>query len=435
MKMSLFQGIVLGAFVLAAIVGVIVFATFQGGPNPATDIGTVVIWGALPKVEVDAALTEVRRTDLTLKGVSYVAKDANTLRSELVSAIAQGNAPDMVLISQENLYSLLKVIEPIPATTLAERTFKDAFITGGEVYLAPDGSSTAGVPFLVDPLVLFENRAILSSSGIATAPATWEGLTGLVPLIATKTPTGNVSRALIALGTYANVHNARGILSALFLQAGVPISTISTAGLRRADLGVSQAQGSPAGQAVLRFYTQFADSSKVSYTWNASLPDSQSRFLTGDLALYLGYASEADYFRQANPNLDFDLAPLPQLATSGTKTTYGLVYAFVIPRGSKNPTGAYKAAVALTGLAAGQAASLATHMAPADRTLLASKPSNADLAVAYASALYAKSWLSPAPADTDSVFSAMITNVTSGRLSIEAALASAESLLSALLQQ
>jgi len=145
-------------------------------------------------------------------------------------------------------------------------------------------------------MVLFYNRSILSSSGIAKPPATWEALTGLVPNIAVLSSTRQVTRGLIALGTYNNINNARGILSSLFLQTGVPISS-SAQGTLSANLGSSSAGGVPAGEAVVGFYTQFTDPSKISYTWNASLPNSREMFLVGDLALYLGYVSEASNLR------------------------------------------------------------------------------------------------------------------------------------------
>src|SRR3989338_3051252 len=435
MKISLFQGILLGVFCFAAIVGIFVFASFQGGGSSTEEIGTVVIWGALPKAPFDRALTTARQSNTELKSVSYVHKDVEALQSELVSAIAEGIAPDLVLISHEDLFALGRVIQPISPSLLAERTFKDAFAAGSEIYLISGGSGAYGVPLLIDPLVLFTNRAILASSGIAAAPPSWEAITGLVSRVTSKNPAGNIDRALIALGTYANVSNARGILSALFLQAGVPLSTISSVGARRADLGTSRAAGTPPRAAVVRFYSQFADPSKVSYTLNASLPLSQRYFASGDLALYIGYASEATYFRVANPNLDFDVAPLPQLATGRSKSTYGLMYALVIPRGAANPTGAFKAAAALTDPTLNRAAAAATSLAPAVRSALATPPSEAAAATAYASALYARGWLSPTPTDTDTIFSAMITNVISGRLTIDAALAAAESTLSALLQQ
>ncbi|MEK7126100.1 MAG: extracellular solute-binding protein, partial [Patescibacteria group bacterium] len=231
------------------------------------------------------------------------------------------------------------------------------------------------------------------------------------------------------LGTYNNVHNARGILSSLFLQTGVPLSSYSANGVLSANLGATS------GQAVLGFYTQFADPSKVSYTWNASLPDSQQKFLVGDLAFYLGYVSETRYLRSANPNLDFSVAVLPQPATASVKRAYGLIYALMIPRGAKNPAGAYQTAVLLASQEQQSVAGVYTGLAPANLNVLANTPADPVAVVAYAEALYTRGWLSPSVADTDNVFSGMINNVTSGRSTIESALASAERSLSSLLQQ
>ncbi|MDO8593340.1 MAG: extracellular solute-binding protein [bacterium] len=432
MKMSLFQVILIGVFGFGALIGLFVFATYtsNGGGNTT---GPVVIWGTLPKEGMQSLLTIAAQTDTTLKGVSYVQKSQAALPADLASAIATGSAPDLVLASQEDLHTLAKFIAPISFATLSASTFTSSFIGGAGVFAAPGGYY--GIPFLVDPLVLFFNQSILSSDGIAKPPATWEALTGLVPNVAILTPTRQVKRGLIALGTYHNVHNARGILSSLFLQTGVPLSGYSAGGVLIADLGASESGGVPSGQAVLGFYTQFTDPSKVSYTWNASLPDSQQAFSVGDLALYLGYASEARFLRSANPNLNFGVAPLPQPATAQTKNAYGLIYALMIPRGAKNPAGAYQVAATLSNSAEQAISAGATGLAPTNLSVLATAPADPTSALAAAEALYTRGWLSPAPADTDAVFSGMINNVISGRLTLQAALASAERSLSALLQQ
>lgn len=432
MKISLFQGILFGAFGIAALIGLFVFATHTN-TSTTTTVGTVVIWGTLPAEGIQSTLAVAGQTDATLKNVSYVQKSAATLASDLASAIATGNAPDLILASQEELHALAKFITPIPLATLPASTFSNAFIEEGNIFSA-GSAGYYGVPFLVDPLALFSNRSILSSAGIARPPATWEELTGLVPRVAELTPSRQIKRGLIALGTYGNVRNARGILSTLFLQIGIPISDYSangvlTANLKSADTGIQS------GRAALGFYTQFADPSKVSYTWNASLPDSQQSFLAGDLALYIGYVSEARFLAAANPNLNFNVTPLPQPATASAKSVYGLVYALMVPRGAKNPSGAYQAAALLTNSAEQVVAATATGLAPATLTQLSAATPDPTAAVAYAEALYAGGWLSPAPADVDSVFSGMIGNVISGRSTLTTALASAEASLTALLQQ
>ncbi|MCX6787458.1 MAG: extracellular solute-binding protein [Candidatus Kaiserbacteria bacterium] len=433
MKISLFQGILFGVFGLGALIGIFVFATYSSNGNGGSAVGTVVIWGTLPKKGMQAALTAAAQADSLLKNVSYVQKDSATLTNDIASAIATGGAPDLVLASQEELHSLAKFITPIPASTLSTSAFTNTFVGEGDLFASPSGYY--GVPFLIDPLVLFSNRAILASSGIAKPPSTWEALMGLVPNVAILSPTRQITRGLVALGTYDNVHNARGILSTLFIQANVSISSYSSGGTLSSNLDENASGGVPPGESVLGFYTQFADPSKVSYTWNASLPDSQQAFKNGDLALYFGYASEARYLTAANPNLNFGVAPLPQPATASVKSAYGLVYALMIPRGAKNSSGAYQAAVLLTNAAEQNAAASATGLAPAVLNELATTPADPAAAVAYAEALYSKGWLSPTPTDTDSVFSGMITDVISGRSTPSVALNSAESSLTALLRK
>ena len=435
MKISLFQGILFGVFGLGALIGLFVFATHTSNSGSSSTIGTIVIWGTLPESDIQAALAIATQTDTSLKNVSYIQKDPATLPSDLAAAIATGASPDLVLASQEELYSLAKFITPIPTSTLPVSTFTNTFIGEGELFAVSGGYY--GIPFLIDPLVLFSNRTILSSGGVAKPPATWEALTGLVPNVAILSPARSIIRGLISLGTYNNVHNARGILSAFFLQTGVPLSSYSSSGVFSSDLGGStsdNSNGTPPGEAVINFYTQFADPSKISYTWNSSLPDSQQAFLKGSLALYLGYASEARFFKQANPNLDFGVTPLPQSATATAKSTYGLVYALMISNGSKNVSGAYQAAVLLTNSIEQEAAVSATGLAPAVLNELATVPSDPTASVAYAEALYAKGWISPAPVNTDAVFSGMIGDVISGRSTPAVSLVSAGRSLNAFLQ-
>jgi len=434
MKISLFQGILIGVFVFGAIIGLFVFSTYTGSVGDNEKIGPVVMWGVLPETDMQAVLASATKNDATFKNVSYIQKNPTTLAVELATAIATGSMPDLVLSSQENLHSLAKFITPISFNTLSPKTFTTTFIDGAGVFAAPGGYY--GIPFLVDPLVLFSNRSILANNGIAKPPATLEALTGLVPRVATLTPSRQVTRGLIALGSYANVKNARGILSSLFLQTGVPISSYSTNGVLAANLGVTATSGTPPGQAVLSFYTQFADPSKVSYTWNASLPNSERVFLAGDLALYLGYVSEERYLRSANPNLNFTVTALPQPATATIKKAYGLIYAFMVPRGAKNESGAYQIAALFSNSAEQSLSASLTGLAPVNLNVLGGvAPIDPIAVVAYDEALYTYGWLSPAPTDTDAIFSGMINNVISGRLTLEVALSSAESALNALLQQ
>lgn len=432
MKISLFQGILLGVFGLGALIGLFVFATHTADIGDVA--GPVAVWGTLSGDVMHEVFIAAAKDDPAFKNVSYEEKDPATLASDLSAAIATGSAPDLVLASQEELRALARFIEPIPLSALPARAFTNTFIDEGNILAVPNGGGYYGVPFLVDTLALFSNRTILASSGIAQAPATWEAMTGLVPKASVLTPSRQITRGLIALGVYDNVRNARAILSSLFLQTGVRPSTYSANGTLSGNLSDAGNNERP-GQAVLNFYTQFADPSKVSYTWNASLADSRQAFLAGDLALYIGYISEARFLKAANPNLDFAVAPLPQPATAEGKSVYGLLYSFMLSRGAKNASGAYQIASLLASSVPQNLAAAALGLAPAARAELGAAPADPVAAVAYEEALYAAGWLSPATADTDAVFSSMIGNMISGRLTAETALANAERSLTQLLQQ
>ncbi|MEJ0053413.1 MAG: extracellular solute-binding protein [bacterium] len=432
MKISFFQAGIIGAFVLLALIGIFVFATFTGSSGTGS-IGTVTIWGTLPQDEIAPALANITGQNTELKGIRYVGKQPATFERELVDALASGTGPDLVLISQEHLVSLEDKLIPIPYSSISARAFTDAFVQEGQLFLASDG--VYGIPLAVDPLVLYYNRATLSSAGIVAPPSAWEALVGLVPRTAQLDGGRNIERGLIGLGTYANVDHAGAILSALFLQSGVPLSARTTLGLK-ASLGAETQSfgGVSPGEAVVRYYTQFADPSKVSYTWNGSLPDSRQAFVSGDLALYIGFASDAPFLRAANPNLDFDVAALPQTGNAVNRITFGDLYAFAIPKGSPNPAGAYSAAVALADPAVMTALAGATGLAPARLSLLGTEPADPFASVFYREALISRGWLSPAPEDTDRIFGAMIMDVITGRVSLSEALVSAERALTQAIQ-
>ena len=427
---SFFQAGVIAAFIILAVVGLFTFATYTGSGGSAS-FGTVVIWGTFPATRIQQSISAFAQLDERFKSVSYVEKRSESFTDEYVNAVAAGRGPDILIISHEDIARLRTTLYQIPYDSVSQRSYFDTFADGATVYLGSTGSY--GIPFAVDPLVLYYNRNILSSSGIAAPPTTWEAVAGLPPKVAQISDRQDVTRGLIALGTYANVHNARGILSALFIQAGIPISLETSQGALRASLtsGKNAAGVAPA-EAVVRFYTSFANPAQSTYTWNAGEPDSRQAFIAGDLALYLGYASELPFIRAANPNLSFDVAKFPQPASASARATYGRIYAFAIPRASSNLSGAFTAAVTLSAKEPqGILASAAGSIAPARRDLLSELPGDPYGAIVYGEALISHGWLSPEPALTDSVFAAMIQGVISGTTRLSEAVAKAEQSLNA----
>lgn len=420
-----FQMVIMGIFGAIALLGLFLFANFEGFTGGVKPLGTVTIWGTLPAESLTGALATIRQTHPEYGGITYVARPEASFNTDLAEAIASGQGPDLLIISQEDLLSTQNKITVIPSSSISERTFRDTYLPISELFLTSTG--TYGIPFVIDPLMLYYNRPILASAGAARAPATWEAVTGLAAAVNRQTDAQTISRSLIALGTYENVDNARGILSLLFLQGGYKV-TENMSGAMRSTLtrAPNTNFGTQPSESALNFYTEFANPMKTVYSWSRALPKSRDAFIAGDLGLYLGFASERAQLAEANPNLDFDIAPSPSPATSMTRVAYARVYAFAIPRSSKNPDGAFRAATALTGKDALPLLAHALGMAPAQRALLSPQAGDLYEPVYFPEALIAKAWLSPEPTVTDRIFATMVGNVISGRGSVRDALYSAD---------
>lgn len=421
-----FRVIVLAVFGLVALLGIFMFARFDGFDNGQNAIGTVTIWGTLPELAVTAQLDALREDRPEFANVSYVEVPLATFGAQLAEALAIAEGPEMVLISQEQLVAEQNKLAVVPYSNVSQRDFLDAFVPITELYLTDKG--TYGIPFAVDPLVMYYNRTLLSSAGIPQPPGNWEAVIGMSDRLTTRTG-GQVTRSLVSFGEYDNVPNARAILSLLLLQAGTPITETMNGRLRSGLTQGPDVSGGSAAASALTFYTDFSNPAKVTYSWNRSLPDARQAFLSGDLALYFGYASELPIIRAGNPNLDFDMAPVPQPSRATSRTTYGLAYAFAIPKTSKNPAGAYAVATALAARDVQLSAANALSMVPAARAALLPSKEDRFQPVYFPEALVARGWLSPSGPITDSIFAAMIGDITSGRRDVGQALTTANQAL------
>lgn len=430
-----FQLVVIVIFGVAALAGLLLFANFSGSAGTSTKAGNVLIWGTFPKEAVEAGIQELTASSEDYNDVTYEEKEESSWKNELANALASGIGPDIVIISQEELLAEQGKLVLIPFSTLPERTYVDAYVPLFDLFLTSEG--TYGIPLVVDPLVLYYNRSILASSGVALAPRTWEAVAGLAPVISRRDDASAITRSFVPFGEYGNVHNARAILSLLLLQAGTSITEVSEKEVRSVldkDSGTDSFGVTPAESAV-NYFSQFGDPAKTVYSWNRSLPDSQQAFLGNDLALYPGFASELAFLSSANPNLDFDMTVVPQPATAVNRITYARGYALAITKASDNQVGALKTAFALAQTMPAQAIADSLSVAPALRDLLTSKDNDRYAAVYYPEALAAKGWLSPTPSEVDAIFSAMIGNISSGRLEVGEALHTAGKAIEAALRQ
>jgi ABC-type glycerol-3-phosphate transport system substrate-binding protein len=431
-NISTFQIAFMAIFILIAITGIAVFAGFGGSSKAAVPKAT--IWGTVPGYYVNEMVRNINIRS-TVIDVTYVEKDPETFQADFVNALAEGNGPDAVLLDDDMLYSQKNKLQAIPFTTFPERDYLSTFLDGASIFVAKDG--ILGVPLSVDPMVMYYNKNILARNAVSRPPQTWKEMNQIGPSIIQRTDTSNITQALVPFGEYSNVKNAKEILATLFFQSGNNITeknplTDDVYSVIDKDLGKS-ADETSATASVLDFYTSFANPSKPLYTWNRSLPNSEAAFLSGNLAFYFGYASELQHLQDKNPNLNFDVAQIPQ-EVGGTPNVYGKLTAFAIVKNSKNPAGALGVISKLTEKDSIVLWRDLYNLPPVRRDLLAEPAKDAYMTVFYRAAIQAKSWYDPSPADSDIVFKDMVESITSGKDKLSNAVGDAKLKLDKLLK-
>ena len=422
MKLRPFELILVVVFGGLFFVALILLKTYQPAPDPTvSQIGEITIWGTLPEEHITKLLNDIKLVDEGYEWVTYKAFSPENFDTAFITALADQKSPDLILLSHESLVEHRGRLQALTYEALPLRNFRDTYVEGAEIFALSDG--VYGLPVMVDPLVLYFNRDIFSSNGFLTAPKTWEELvSGIVPTLAIKDYNRKVNRAAVAMGEYSNIKNAFSIISLLLLQGGSSLVIEESPTIYNVQLN-SQIGGGNAGpfDSATAFYSNFSNINNSLYTWNRSLREDKDMFLSEDLALYFGMASEGRDIEFKNPNLSFDVAEVPQGATATTKRTYGAFYAFSVPKAAKNKNASFMVMQRLSGAANAKILADGYGMAPAHRSTLIGGSSDVYGRIAYNSAAFARGWLNPDRDRLDEVFTTMLDDVNANRRDIYSA--------------
>src|SRR3989344_96772 len=289
-NLSAFQLALMIIFIALLLTGVLIFAGILPGfraPQGGTG-GEVVMWGTIPRALISDFLNEFNdqhRSEFTLV---YQEKDSTIIERDFLTAKADNRAPDLLLAPHEIFLTQRDRLMSVPVTTYPPRAFLDTYPEAGRLFLRADG--TLALPLLVDPLVFYYNRDLLTNAGLPTVPKTWTEFIAKTAPLTTFDDRRNILQSTIALGDYRNINHMKDIIAMLMLQAGNPILDLTATrpvSLLNDALGFTL---KPAA-AALDFYSQFADPARPNYSWNRSLPEAKQSFTRGQSAFYLGPAS------------------------------------------------------------------------------------------------------------------------------------------------
>jgi len=429
--MNTFQIILIAVFILAAIVAVLIFAGFIPGfksEKQEEKVIKVTLWGSLNKAVMEEFLSKLKEKNDKITFV-YTEKKSENFEMDLINSLSDNDGPDLWLMPQDLILKHKKKIIPISFDSLSLRNFTDTFVDEGKLFLNYSGKNITALPFFIDPITLYYNKTILNNAVLTSPPQNWDDFLNYSRLTTIRDENQNIVVAGAALGEYANINNAKQILSAMFFQANDQI-------IQNSSLSVvlGNEENKKAVISALAYYTDFANSRKSAYSWNRFLDKDFNMFLKGKLAFYFGAARELNEIKQKNPNLNFDVSVIPQPKQGGVKSTFGNITGIAVSSKTKIYVDALYAAKFLVSYDAQKLFSETFFLPSSRRDVLSEKTSDLYMPIFNESAIISRGFIDPNSEKTSFVFKNMIESVNRREKSPSQAVSDARSGLDRILK-
>lgn len=336
---------------MAIILGVLAILVFSGKINLGSNTtkgtenkASLKVWGTLPKEIVDSAIDDYNLNSGKVFQISYTEYPNQSIINSLFRANANGDLPDLVIATHEDILAASDLTYLIPFTYFSETDYKNTFVDGTHKFATPYGSLF--IPILNDPLITFYNKKVFSAKGKTLPPQYWDDLIAYQKDFTILGESGKPEFSAFALGSYKNIINASNILFANLNQLGVSVvSTNFSTDLEGkftknnvadvgADTGNTYNSTSPLEQ-ILRFQTAFSDPQKTTFTWSETDSIDIDKFIAGRLGIYYGLASEMGYIKSKNSNLDVGITYFTQ-TKNGEFSTSGNLYGVSTMKSASN---------------------------------------------------------------------------------------------------
>lgn len=427
-------------YILVASIAVAVFLTviliLRGIGGGTLQTATLEFWGVFDdRNAFDKVIRDFQTQNPGIK-VLYRQFSYEEYERSLIDALASGTGPDIMMIQNtwlpkhgDKLRALPEKIpgEKLPLATIqsykadfVDVAFND-FVFNGQIY---------ALPLYVDTLALFYNKDIFNSAGITRPPQDWEEFNSDVETITRLDSGGQITQSAAAIGTARNINRSTDILSALMIQTGVKMTDDDNG----SALFAGRVNNTPVGESALRYYTDFANPSVRTYTWNDAQHYSVDAFTEGKTAMMFNYSYEVGVLKNKAPRLNFGVAFMPQVSSTDIKN-YANYWGVSVPANSKFPNESWKFVAYLASREGAQSYLSASLRPSARRDLIDLQRSDLDLGVFAVQALSARSWYQIDSAAIETIFADMIDDVNFHRSSVKDSLENAESRVNVLMQR
>lgn len=427
MKLRPFELTLVVIFTCLALLAIVLISNINVSEEPVDDssiVGNIDIWGTLPEDPIVNILNEISEADKSYEGVTYKYVSPEDFDDVLVNALAEGSGPDLALIPHEMLVTMRRRIRSVPFESYPIRDIRSDYIDGAQIFALNDG--LYAYPIAVDPLMMYWNLNILANEGFLTAPKTWEELVNsMFAKLIRRDSDRTIGRSVVAMGESDNVRNSFAIISALLIQGGTEGVTAEADGEYKVKLRFSVNNSGDPLRSAVDFYTRFSKPSNALYSWNRSFEEDRQKFISEDLALYFGFGSEGVLLEKTNPNLNFDIAEIPQGASASIRRTYGTFYGLSVMKTTDNLASAGRVMSKLASYDVGTRIAVDSNMVPVHRNAVSAGSNDTYGRLTYQSASIALGWLNPDMVETERIFATMMSDVNENRQEIEGSVSQA----------
>lgn len=238
--------------------------------------------------------------------VVYEQRNVRNYRQQLENIAGTPQGPDVFRFNNSWVKTVRKVLAPIPADLMTTLNPQENYYPVVTDDLKNELGSYLGVPLMYDGLALFYNTQLLRDAGIGAPPADWDAImnreTGIARRLTVQGGAQGIEVAGIGMGTTNNVDHWQDLFALLMLQAD-------------ANLALPN-KTREYTESALRFFRSGVEVG----AWSSSMPRTTEAFAQGKLAMMFGVSWRAFEIQAANPDLQFAVAPIPQLP--GSKIGY-----------------------------------------------------------------------------------------------------------------
>lgn len=328
---------------LAAMLGAIAFLGF-GCQSTAVQVQqqatrrvSLQMWTVFDDVDALQAAVSTFRASRPYMDITIRQFRPEDLYQNLIEALASDQGPDILSVSNRMLGTYVSKLTPLPATvhdttvSVQHGQFGDTTVVTPQTLptvtldqlqrefvtvVAADAVRNGqiyGLPASLDTMAVYYNKDLLDRAQIPEPPKTWEDFQADVKkLTKYDRATGKITQAGAALGTGTTVPWSDDVLGILFKQSNVSfVDRNGRAVFNSRPSGNNN--GETAAMSVMNFYTDFANPTRDTYTWNDSMGNGLDSFIAGKTAFFFGYSFHNAIIKSRAPQLNYDILPLFQL--------------------------------------------------------------------------------------------------------------------------